>query len=216
MAAVGIATAATAMAVPKLHGTVGPGFTISLKDPHGKTLKALGHGKYTFIVRDKTDIHNFTLNGPGIKNKTITGTSFVGTEDGDADAQEGEVQDLLHRVPDHRHRDVQSHLIGQGGRFLRATWPAVVVVLSQFQQSGTATYADRFVRVRARCRRGAWNRLLGGSTSALFVTRARETNDSSALRSDSPNTRSLNTAHITGSRRPGPISHRSDGRRGRR
>jgi hypothetical protein len=80
MAAVGIATAATAMAVPKLHGTVGPGFTISLKDPHGKTLKALGHGKYTFIVRDKTDIHNFTLNGPGIKNKMITGTSFVGTK----------------------------------------------------------------------------------------------------------------------------------------
>jgi plastocyanin len=80
LAVVGIATAATAMTLPKLHGTVGPGFTISLKDAHGKTVKTLKHGKYSFIVRDKASIHNFTLNGPGIKNKTITGTNFVGTK----------------------------------------------------------------------------------------------------------------------------------------
>jgi plastocyanin len=43
-------------------------------------VKTLKHGKYTFIVRDKASLHNFTLNGPGIKNKTITGTSFVGTK----------------------------------------------------------------------------------------------------------------------------------------
>jgi len=80
LAAGGIATTATAMTVPKLHGTVGSGFTISLKDAHGKTVKTLKHGKYTFIVRDMASIHNFTLNGPGIKNKTITATSFVGTK----------------------------------------------------------------------------------------------------------------------------------------
>jgi plastocyanin len=82
LVAVGIATAATAttMAVPKLHGSIGPGFTISLKSANGKKVTALKHGKYTFSVADKSSIHNFTLNGPGIKNKTITDTSFVGTK----------------------------------------------------------------------------------------------------------------------------------------
>jgi len=68
------------MAVPKLRGTIGPGFTISLKNAHGGKVKTLKSGKYTLIVRDKASIHNFTLNGPGIDNKMITGTSFVGTK----------------------------------------------------------------------------------------------------------------------------------------
>ena len=76
LVAVSIVTAATAttMVVPKLHGTIGPGFTISLKNARGKKVTTLKHRKYTFIVGDKSGIHNFTLNGPGIKNKTITGT----------------------------------------------------------------------------------------------------------------------------------------------
>jgi plastocyanin len=80
--AVGVGTGATAttMAAPKLHGTIGPGFTISLKNANGKKVASLKQGKYTFIVADKSSIHNFTLNGPGTKNKTITGTSFVGTK----------------------------------------------------------------------------------------------------------------------------------------
>lgn len=82
LVAVGIATAAaaTTMAVPKLHGTIGPGYTISLKNANGKKVTTLKHGKYTFIVADKSSIHNFTLNGSGIKNKTITDTNFVGTK----------------------------------------------------------------------------------------------------------------------------------------
>jgi plastocyanin len=82
LVAVSIAMGATAttMVVPKLHGTIGPGYTISLKNARGKKAATLKHGKYTFIVGDKSSIHNFTLNGPGIKNKTITGTSFVGTK----------------------------------------------------------------------------------------------------------------------------------------
>jgi hypothetical protein len=80
--AVGVATGVTArtMAVPKLHGAIGPGFTISLKNASGKKVTTLKHGKYTFIVGDKSSIHNFTLNGAGPKNKTITGTGFVGTK----------------------------------------------------------------------------------------------------------------------------------------
>ena len=82
LVAVSIVTAATAttMVVPKLHGTIGPGFTISLKNARGKKVTTLKHGKYTFIVGDKSSIHNFTLTGPGTKNKMITGTSFVGTK----------------------------------------------------------------------------------------------------------------------------------------
>jgi plastocyanin len=72
----GVAAAAT-MAAPDLAGTIGPGFTISLKNA-GKNVATLKHGKYVFMVRDKSNIHNFTLNGPGIRNKTITATGFVG------------------------------------------------------------------------------------------------------------------------------------------
>jgi hypothetical protein len=76
------ATGATAStrAVPKLNGTIGPGFTISLRNPNGKRVKTLKRGKYTFVVRDKANIHNFTLNGPGTRNRMISGTSFVGTK----------------------------------------------------------------------------------------------------------------------------------------
>lgn len=82
LVAVGIATGTTATttAVPKLRGTIGPGYTISLKNAKGKKVTTLKHGKYTFVVSDKSSIHNFTLNGPGAKNKAITGTSFVGTK----------------------------------------------------------------------------------------------------------------------------------------
>jgi plastocyanin len=82
LVAAGVVTGAmaTATAVPKLHGTIGPGFTISLKNAQGKKVATLKHGSYTFVVADKSSIHNFTLNGPGAKNKTITGTSFVGAK----------------------------------------------------------------------------------------------------------------------------------------
>jgi plastocyanin len=75
---VGIAATMHAAALPKLKGTIGPGYTISLKNAQGKRVTTLKHGKYTLAVQDKANIHNFTLNGPGIKNKMITGTSFVG------------------------------------------------------------------------------------------------------------------------------------------
>jgi plastocyanin len=59
-------------ATPKLQGTVGPGFTISMKT---KPTKA---GKYTLVVSDKSNIHNFHLSGPGVNVKTSVG--FVGTK----------------------------------------------------------------------------------------------------------------------------------------
>jgi plastocyanin len=76
---IAVGAAATTTAVPALQGMIGPGFTISLK-AHGKRVTTLKHGKYKFVVRDQADIHNFTLNGPAVSNKTITGTGFVGTK----------------------------------------------------------------------------------------------------------------------------------------
>jgi hypothetical protein len=73
-------TLALAMGPPKLAGTVGPGFTISLKDAKGKKVATLKPGAYVFAVSDKASIHNFTVNGPGVKNRTLTGTTFVGSK----------------------------------------------------------------------------------------------------------------------------------------
>jgi plastocyanin len=51
-------------ATPKIAGTVGPGFTITVAK---KPTKA---GKYTLVVNDKSSIHNFHLKGPGVNVKT--------------------------------------------------------------------------------------------------------------------------------------------------
>jgi hypothetical protein len=65
---------------PKLIGTVGPGYTITLKKGTAK-VKTLKAGKYTFVITDKASIHNFTIErekgGPKIE-KTLSGTSFQG------------------------------------------------------------------------------------------------------------------------------------------
>jgi plastocyanin len=73
--------AASSMALPKVYGTVGPGFTIRLKPTQKavnlvKTLKA---GRHTFVVADKSSIHNFEIEGPGV-DREITTVSFVGTK----------------------------------------------------------------------------------------------------------------------------------------
>ena len=61
-----------------LKGTVGPGFTISLKKVNGVKVKTLPRGVYVFRVTDKSSIHNFRITGPGVR-KSITTVGFVGT-----------------------------------------------------------------------------------------------------------------------------------------
>src|SRR5439155_13576126 len=65
---------------PKLVGTVGPGYTITLKRGTTK-VKTLKAGTYMFVITDKAAIHNFTIErekgGPKIE-KVLTGTSFQG------------------------------------------------------------------------------------------------------------------------------------------
>jgi plastocyanin len=73
--AAGSTTAAPA--ARKLTGTVGPGFTITLKKGTTK-VRRLPRGTYTFVIRDKSSIHNFDLKGP--VRKRFTSVSFVGTK----------------------------------------------------------------------------------------------------------------------------------------
>jgi plastocyanin len=72
-------SAAPASAATQIDGLVGPGFNISISKG-GKKVTSLKAGKYTFKVVDKTNAHDFVLNGPGISNKTITGLKEVGTK----------------------------------------------------------------------------------------------------------------------------------------
>jgi plastocyanin len=61
----------------RLNGSVGPGFTISLKTLAGRVVRTVKAGLYTIVVRDRSSIHNFHLTGRGMNRKT--GVSFVGT-----------------------------------------------------------------------------------------------------------------------------------------
>ena len=58
--------------VTKLTGTVGPGFTITLKKGTAK-VKTLKAGSYKITVNDKSNIHDFHLTGPGVNKKTSVG-----------------------------------------------------------------------------------------------------------------------------------------------
>jgi plastocyanin len=70
--------AGSASAVTTLSGSVGPGFTISLKKS-GKKVTSLKAGRYRIRVSDKSDFHNFHLRGPGV-NRSITSVDFQGTK----------------------------------------------------------------------------------------------------------------------------------------
>jgi plastocyanin len=80
LAVAGAASATgTATTAAKLKGTVGPGFTITLKDAKGKKVTRLKAGTYMITVRDLSSIHNFVLEGPGI-DRSITSVGFTGTK----------------------------------------------------------------------------------------------------------------------------------------
>ena len=74
-----VGSAGARPAVATLKGTVGPGFTITLKDSKGKTVKSLKAGTYKIVVSDKSPIHNFVIRGRGV-DKEITKVAFTGTK----------------------------------------------------------------------------------------------------------------------------------------
>ena len=76
LAATGSSTAASAKTVT---GTVGPGFTIALT-MDGKNVTTLKAGvPYRFVIRDRADVHDFHLSGPGL-NRVLTSVPFEGTK----------------------------------------------------------------------------------------------------------------------------------------
>ena len=79
-AALTVAATAGAVSHPKLVGIVGKNdaFTITLKDSHGKLVKTIRHGMYTFAISDDSAIHNFELDGPHGKSWVFTSVPFVG------------------------------------------------------------------------------------------------------------------------------------------
>jgi plastocyanin len=85
VAALALIAAAVAAAKPSakmLSGTVGPGYTISLKQ-NGKLVKKLPAGTYTFKVADKSSMHSFVLEkekGSAKFEKEITDVSDTGTK----------------------------------------------------------------------------------------------------------------------------------------
>ena len=77
-AAVTLAPAALGAAPPQLFGSVGPDFSITLRDAAGAAVTKVDPGTYELEVRDLSDFHNFRLTGPGVERSTgveETGTS---------------------------------------------------------------------------------------------------------------------------------------------
>ena len=60
----------------QIVGTVGPGFTIFLKDANGNAISHLDAGTYTLLVHDLSEEHDFHLSGPGVE--VTTEVEFVG------------------------------------------------------------------------------------------------------------------------------------------
>jgi Copper binding proteins, plastocyanin/azurin family len=81
IAAVSIPAAATgSSSAPNvtLTGVVGPGFTISLRNADGSTVRHLDPGTYDISVTDNAIEHNFHLTGPGVEQATdVEGTGPV-------------------------------------------------------------------------------------------------------------------------------------------
>ena len=91
-----------------LAGSVGPGFTITLKKD-GKAVKTLKPGSYKITVKDRSDEHNFHMLGAGAA-KVKTTVDFVGTKTLHRDAQEGHVHDPVRSARDGRH---EAHVQGR-------------------------------------------------------------------------------------------------------
>ena len=77
--AASVSAASSTPATKVLRGSVGPGYTITVKTPAGKVVKTTKVGTYRLVVQDKSAAHDFHLRGPGV-NKVITSLSFIGTK----------------------------------------------------------------------------------------------------------------------------------------
>jgi hypothetical protein len=77
LASLALAIPVEAATAPILRGIVGPEFTISLKKA-GKRVTTLKRGRYSFVIADRSTVHNLRLEGPGVA-RDLTGVARVGT-----------------------------------------------------------------------------------------------------------------------------------------
>jgi len=64
---------------PKLFGTVGPSFSIVLRDAQGTRVSQLDPGTYDIEVEDLSEEHSFHLTGPGVDRETGVGSTGTTT-----------------------------------------------------------------------------------------------------------------------------------------
>jgi len=74
-----VVVSAASAATPKLIGTVGPGFTITLTQG-GKKVTKLKAGTFTFVINDRSSMHSYGLDGPNGFARDFTSVSFKGTK----------------------------------------------------------------------------------------------------------------------------------------
>ena len=101
--------AGSAAAAPKtVNGSVGPGFTISLKLA-GKKVKKLKATTYKFKITDKSSSHNFHLRGPGLQQGHHE-RRLQRHEDGHDQAQEGDAPLHVRSAPERDEGQLQGRL----------------------------------------------------------------------------------------------------------
>ena len=74
-----VLASASLASTPKLTGTVGPGFTITLTQG-GKKVTKLKAGSYTFAIKDSSAAHSYGLDGPNGFAKDFTSVSYKGSK----------------------------------------------------------------------------------------------------------------------------------------
>jgi plastocyanin len=65
-----LAPAAVSAVAGQLNGTVGPGYSIILRNADGTTVTKIDPGTYEIVVQDEAIDHNFHLFGPGVNEST--------------------------------------------------------------------------------------------------------------------------------------------------
>ncbi len=77
VAVTGTLVAASAVPAATFTGTVGPSSTITLRKANGNDVTSVRAGQHTFVVRDRSSIHNFVLLR-GTNELRKTGVTFTG------------------------------------------------------------------------------------------------------------------------------------------